>query len=361
MTEVPDQSLAAIVNNVLQSGLEEGVYVGAAAAVGKASGILHLETVGHETADIDTPITESTRFDVASLTKPVVTATVAHRLVERGAFDLQATLGDYVDAAEGTARGKIPVRTLLTHTSGLPPYKSFPFGWESSEALLESLYESPLSLLANSDEWFVYSDLNFVHLADALRHVTDESLASLARMHVFDPVGMDDAVLGPLDSERDVAATHDSLWRERYLCGEINDYIGSVMEGESGNAGLFATVDDLVKFSQMLLNGGHGDERRVFAPSTVKTFRQNAIPHLNRPHGLGWRLSHEGQPAPTWSDVSFGHTGFTGTSLWIDPKRDLFTVLLTNRLLTDATADEVSTFRRRFHAAVAGAANSTET
>lgn len=96
-----------------------------------------------------------------------MTTTVALRLVKQGSFDLDATLDKYVSATEGTSRGEIPIRILLTHTSGLPPYKAFPFGWESGDALLQSLYDSPLGLLAEPDEWFVYSDLNFVHLADA--------------------------------------------------------------------------------------------------------------------------------------------------------------------------------------------------
>lgn len=354
-TDAP--SLGAAVDDALRAGLDDDVYRGAAAAVGDASGPAHVSTVGHETAEAVDPVTEVTRFDVASLTKPVVTATVAHRLVERGAFDLAATLESYVDAAAGTPRGELPIRTLLTHTSGLPPYKAFPFGWDGPEELLASLYESPLSLLATPDEWFVYSDLNFVHLADALRHATGESLAALAGKHVFEPAGMDDAAMGPLDATTDVAATHDAFWRNRTLRGEINDFIGAVMEGESGNAGLFATVGDLAAYARALLDGGRSEAGRLLAPSTVETLRRDAIPHLDRPHGLGWRLPYEGQPAPTWSETAFGHTGYTGTSLWIDPERDLFAVLLTNRLLADTTADEMAAFRRRFHAAVAGAAD----
>lgn len=352
MTDEP-RSLTDVTEGLLERGREEDVYEGAAAAVGDADGIDHVETVGTEAGAGSARVTEKTRFDVASLTKPVVTTTVALRLVERGRFDLEATLGDYVDAA-GPPRGSIPIRTLLTHTSGLPPYKSFPFGWDSRGSLLASLYDSPLALLADPDEWFVYSDLNFVHLADALRHATGESLASLAAANVFEPAGMTDAALGPLTDEENVAATRDERWRDRLLRGEIHDYIGAVMDGEGGNAGLFATVGDLARFAQALLDDGRGFEERVLAPSTVETLRRDAIPHLDRPHGLGWRLAHDGQPAATWSPAAFGHTGFTGTSMWLDPQRDQFAVLLTNSLLTDATSADVAAFRRRFHAGVAG-------
>lgn len=356
MTE-EDCSSTDVIEELLERGHQDGIYEGAAAAVGDTGGVSHVETVGTEAGAGSAPVTRATRFDVASLTKPVVTATIALRLVERGRFDLETTLGAYVESAAGTERGSIPIRTLLTHTSGLPPYKSFPFGWDSREALLASLYDSPLALLAEPDEWFVYSDLNFVHLADALRHATGDSLASLARTHVFEPAGMADAALGPLTDDENVAATRDERWRERQLRGEIHDYIGAVMEGEGGNAGLFATIDDLAGFANALLDGGQDSEGKVLASSTVETLRRDAIAHLDRPHGLGWRLAHGGQPAPTWSPAAFGHTGFTGTSLWLDPERDQFAVLLMNSLLTDATGDDLAGFRRRFHAGITDVAD----
>ena len=165
-----DSRGAAVTDPVkdLLAGSHGDLYTGAAAALGTNSGV-NTWTIGQESDDGGDTVTTGTRFDAASLTKPVVTATVALRLHERGLFDLDAPLDRYVPPLDGTPRGSIPVRALLTHTSGLPPYKSFPFGWGSADALLESLYRSHLPLLAAPGEWFVYSDLNFVHLADALR------------------------------------------------------------------------------------------------------------------------------------------------------------------------------------------------
>lgn len=344
------QSLKA----VLETGIEQGAFRGAAAAVGSADGVTQVSTAGYATQDSSAAVTDDTLFDLASLTKPIVTTTIALRLLERDDLELNATVGDYVPRASDTDRGTIPIRALLTHTSGLPPYKSFPFGWESKEALLESLYDSPLALMAEPGEWFVYSDLNFVHLADVLRHVTDSSLADLSVQHVFDPAGLEDATLGPLggDDSANVAMTKDRRWRERDLRGEIHDYIGAVMEGESGNAGLFATITDVARVGELLLNDGQIDGSQVLAPSTVELLKQDQIPELDRPHGLGWRRAHDGAPAASWSAASFGHTGFTGTSLWIDPDRDLFAVLLTNRLLTDPSGEAIASFRTTFHDSV---------
>lgn len=338
--------------SILEAGVDEGVFRGAAAAVGSAAGVDRIATVGYATHDSSTPVTEQTMFDLASLTKPIVTTTIALRQLERGTLDLTATLGEYVPRAAGTDRGTIPIRALLTHTSGLPPYKSFPFGWDSKESLLESLYDSPLGLLAEPGEWFVYSDLNFVHLADVLRHIADASLAELAEHHIFDPADLENATLGPLDTTTNVAMTKDRRWRNRRLQGEIHDYIGAVMEGESGNAGLFGSVEDVARIGQLLLADGRIDGTQVLAPSTVELLQRDQIPALERPHGLGWRRAYEDAPSPTWSPASFGHTGFTGTSLWVDPDRDLYAVLLTNRLLTDPSGDAIASFRTSFHETV---------
>lgn len=344
--------------HLLEAGITDNAFVGAAAAVGNASGKLTIACAGFEDEKGGDPVTQDTRFDMASLTKPVVTTTVFARLLERGVVQLTAPLEEYVSSIRGTTRGSIPLRDLLRHTSGLPPYKSFPFGWDSKDALIESLNKSHLQVLADPGEWFVYSDLNFVHLADALRHATGQSLADLAATHVFDPLGMESAVLGPVSCSHNVAATHDFRWRNKRLRGEIHDYIGAVMEGEGGNAGLFGTIGDLIPISRMLLQQGELDGNQVLSPSVVRRLTTNQMPPNNRPHGLGWRLSYNGSPSAAWSDRSFGHTGFTGTSLWIDPEYGRFSILLTNHLLTGESSTELTNFRSRFHNVVA--ANDTE-
>lgn len=337
---------------LLDEGVAEGAFVGAAAAVGTPETVVTAAR-GFEDEVGGDPVSEATRFDAASLTKSVVTTTVFARLAERGAVRADASLSEYVPPLSGTARGGIALRDLLTHTSGLPPYKAFPFGWESSDALLDSLYRTPLGLLAEPGEWFVYSDLSFVHLADALRRATGESLADLADRHVFEPLDMETASLGPLDATENVAATRDYRWRNRRLRGDIHDYIGTVMGGESGNAGLFATVGDYANVAQMLLDGGVWEGSRVLSEDSVARLTTDQTPPGMRPHGLGWRLRHDGEPSTHWSTETFGHTGFTGTSLWVDPAHARFAVLLTNKLLTGESNEAFPAFKTRFHDAVA--------
>lgn len=337
-----------VLSSLLQRGLDDGVYEGAVAAIGTGTSEPVISAVGSPTTERTGSVTASTRFDAASLTKPVVTTTIALRLYEQGQLDLDEQLSTYIPATERTPRGEIPVRTLLTHTSGLPPYKSFPFGWDSKDDLLESLYNSPLGLLAEPGDLFVYSDLNFVFLADALRHITGQSLADLAQQHVFEPIGMTDAAMGPIDGE-DIAATKDRRWRGRILRGEIHDYMGAVMDGDGGNAGLFVTINDLIRIGKLILNDGTVDGTQVLSPSTVSLLRRDANNSLDQPHGLGWRISSGDQPSRAWSRTAIGHTGFTGTSLWIDDERDCYAALLTNRLLTDPSGEAIEAYRRRFH------------
>lgn len=347
-------------SSLLQCGLDDGVFEGAVAAIGSSASESVVAAVGSPTRERTESVSASTRFDAASLTKPVVTTTIALRLFERGRLDLREQLSAYIPAVAGTSRGEIPIRTLLTHTSGLPPYKSFPFGWESKDDLLESLYTSPLGLIAEPEELFVYSDLNFVFLADALRHLTNQSLEELARQHVFEPIGMEDAALGPIDAD-DVAATEDQRWRNRTLRGEIHDYMGAVMEGEGGNAGLFVSIEDLGQMGKLLLNDGILDGTQVLTPSTVSLLRRDANTTLDQPHGLGWRIASSDQPSAAWSRTAIGHTGFTGTSLWIDDDRDCYAALLTNRLLTDPSSDTITAYRRRFHDVVMARMTATDT
>jgi CubicO group peptidase (beta-lactamase class C family) len=331
---------------LLESGCDDGLYSGAALAVG-TSDERRVRVVGEREEGGD-PVTADTRFDLASLTKPVATTTVVARLVERGELALDATLGEHLDSVVDTPRESIPVRSLLTHTSGLPPYKSFPYGWDSRDALVESVADSPIGVLAPPGELHVYSGLNFVFLSELVRTITGGTLAAAFDRFVGSPLALDETAFGPL-SGVPVAATRDRKWRERTLRGEIHDYMGAAADGESGNAGLFSTAGDLATVAQMLLNEGRHDGTQVLAPTTVERLSEDGNPELDARQGLGWRLGTETRPATGWSEDALGHTGFTGTSLWLDPTEDLFVVALTNRVLVTEETQALQRLRTRLH------------
>ena len=357
---------------LLEDGLSEGAFPGAVAAVGSADGTHRVVAVGECDPENGLAATPETVFDCASLTKPVVTTTVALALTEHGAIALSDTLGRHVPALEGTERGEVTLVELLTHTSGFQPY-AFDTAWTTAEETLAGLYDRSL-VDVDPGERYEYSCLNFVHLAEALRQATGESLAALARRLVFDPAGMDGARLGPTDAEP-LAATYDHEYRDRVLRGEIHDPLGNAMGGESGNAGLFATIGDVARFARALLNEGRavGEDRavdegcavgdgkssdgrgRLLSPATVARLSEDHAPDVDEPHSLGWRLARGQYPGLPWSGDAIGHTGYTGTSLWLDPRNDRFAALLTNQVY-DGKETGLIRFRERFHGLV-GAGN----
>ncbi|WP_238392228.1 serine hydrolase domain-containing protein [Halorussus amylolyticus] len=334
---------------LLKDGLSEGAFPGAVAAVGSADETHRVVAVGDRDPEEGLPATRETVFDLASLTKPIVTATVALRLAEAGTLALSDSLDRHIPALDGTERGDVTLVELLTHTSGFQPY-AFDSAWTTADETLEGLYDRSL-MDVDPGERYEYSCLNYVHLAEALRQATGESLADLAREFAFDPAGMADARLGPTDATP-IAATYDHEYRDRVLRGEVHDPLGNAMDGESGNAGLFATVDDVIRFARALLNDGHAETgTRLLSPATVARLSEDHAPEVDEPHSLGWRLARGQYPGLPWSGDAIGHTGYTGTSLWIDPKNDVFAVLLTNQVY-DGKGTGLIRFRERFHGLV---------
>lgn len=339
-------------DRLLAAGLEDDLYTGAVAAVGTPDDIERLVTVGDRDPDADAPVTEETLFDTASVTKAVVTTTVVLRLVEEGNIALSAPIGEYVEPLAGTNRGDLPLREFLTHTTGIQPYHYDP-DWADPAAGRADIYDRELVVPGQHGE-FEYSCLNFVHLTDAVRRTTGNTLSELARQYVFETAGMERARLGPLEEDSlPVAVTYEREHADRELRGEIHDPIARGLEGESGNAGLFATGGDLARFAQGLLADRRGQGPGLLSASTIARMRENWLPAEQRPHGLGWRLAQDHYPASNWSRSSFGHTGFTGSSIWLDPEHNRFAVLLSNEVYRGKEQGMIQ-FRERFHGVVGG-------
>lgn len=354
MTKAPTQGdrgsddvETARIEQLLEEGIETELFPGAVAVVGSSDGIESTVAVGTRNPETEALITEETIFDVASLTKPLVTTTVVLRLMEEGVVALSDTLGDLLPAVTETDRKDIQLRHLLTHTSGLHNYYYDP-EWDSAETARTDFFGQSL-MEADPGSRFKYGCNNFVHLGHVARQVTGESLDRLAEQYVFNPVGMKHARMGPVDShELPIAVTYEHNYMERPLKGQIHDPIARRLSGESGNAGLFTTALEVAQFARSMLDATRGDGDGILARATVDRLSDDWIPKMARPHGLGWRLAQHLSPAPTWSEESIGHTGYTGTSLWIDLRRDRFATLLTNEVYYGKT-DKMSPFRERFY------------
>lgn len=313
---------------------------------------LKAETPSEETMEPDTI------FDLASLTKVIVTTTLALQLVESGTWRLKDPVSRYLE--EFTDPG-ISLKHLLTHTSGLIPWVDLFSGTTEEAEALDKLFTDKWPVLdpvIPQMERVIYSDLNFIILGLALERVTEKKLDDLAREKIFRPLEMNDTEFNPSVDPGRIAPTEDSPIRGKLIRGEVHDENCHALGGITGHAGLFSTAEDLGNFVGSLLNGGSLNGKRVLTEPTVDLFRRNFTKGTGDRRTLGWQLQSENAESAgdLLSPESFGHTGFTGGSIWIDPCRDLATVFLANRVHPNRNRgkEEIGNFRARLHNAIIG-------
>lgn len=329
----PPPSTFEEVDRLLASYQERGAFPGGVLAVGDREGLLHLHPFGRLTYEPDAPpVTAKTLYDLASLTKVVVTTTLAMILVDEGKLDLDQPVQELLPGFQGPGKEAVTVRHLLTHSSGLPAVAPLYQEIQGKQAFVERIQAMDLVYPVGSRS--TYSDLGMILVGEILERAAGQPLDALVQTRVLDPLGMRGTrFLPPPDLRPRIAPTEIDPWRGRLLQGEVHDENTSAMGGVAPHAGLFGTAGDLARFARLLLNGGTLDGYRIVAPEIVDLFTRRAgIPGSDR--AIGWDTkSPEGSSAGTlFSPRSFGHTGFTGTSLWIDPERGLFVILLTNRV-----------------------------
>jgi beta-N-acetylhexosaminidase len=323
----------AEVDRVLEAAVAARAFPGAVVAVGRHGTLAHLRAYGRLSYEPGSPPTRTdTIFDLASLTKVVVTTTAAMMLVDAGELELDSAVQAYLPGFRGEGRGEVTIRHLLTHSSGLDWWAPLYMELRGRQAYLERIQQMPLVYAPGSRS--LYSDLGFFLLGEVIRRAAGEELDVLARLKILDPLGMEDTGYCPGEELRTrIAPTERDPWRGRLLRGEVHDENAFALGGVAPHAGLFGTAPDLARFAQMLLNGGVYAHARIVRRETLDLFTARAgVPDSTR--ALGWDTpSDEGSSAgDLFSRRSFGHVGFTGTSLWIDPERDLFLILLTNRV-----------------------------
>ncbi|MDA1273532.1 MAG: DUF1343 domain-containing protein [Verrucomicrobia bacterium] len=281
------------------------------------------------------PMTIDTIFDVASLTKVLATAPSACLLIERGEIQLEAPVTNYIPEFQKNGKGAVTVRHLLTHTSGLrpgiggrPPWSGYSTGIEL--ACAEELVSLPGTA-------FRYSDINFIVLGEIVRRVSGMTLDQFSAREIFKPLGMSDTGFNPSETRTSIIAPTERV-EGRVLRGTVHDPTSRRMGGVAGHAGLFTTATDIARFCRMMLNGGELDGMRIFNPETVQLMTSVQSPkEIRSRRGLGWDID-SGYSRPRGKIFplgSYGHTGFTGTSLWIDPFSRTFWIFLSNRVHPD--------------------------
>ena len=360
-----DASRLELIEPLVTEAIARRELPGAVVLAGRGNQILYKRAFGNRSVVPSVePMTVDTIFDLASLTKVVATTTAVMLLVEDGRLRLTDRVADHVPGFERYGKDRITIRHLLTHTSGLRPDLDLEDPFEGvAEAIRRTIEEVPV---AAPNERVIYSDINFFLLGHIVERVTHEPLPTFLEARVFGPLGMRDTTfLPPLSLRSRIAPTQSCeplAWpcdtpAATMLRGIVHDPTARRMGGYAGHAGLFGTADDLAIFARMLLNGGRWNGRRVMSPLSVAKMSRRATPDSMVPaRGLGWDIdspfsSNRGELFPVGS---FGHTGFTGTSMWIDPVTRTFVIFLSNRVHPDGKGD-VTPLRARVATVVASA------
>jgi serine-type D-Ala-D-Ala carboxypeptidase len=338
--------------DILQAAIVQRTFPAASIAVTFQGKLVALKAFGRFTYESDSPpVTVATVFDLASVSKAVATTSMAMILYERGLIDLEASLVSIVPEFDGSdvRRRDVTVHMLLVHSSGLPAYEKLFLKAKTRDEFLAAALATPLT--ADPGTRAEYSDIGFIILAILLERMADESLDRFCQREVFGPLGMVHTAFNPPAAWRaSIPPTADDVsFRKRIIQGEVQDENASVLGGVAGHAGLFATAEELATFSHALLQGG----RPLVRPETLALFTRRETAPAGTSRALGWDTPcAPSQSGKYFSTRSYGHLGYTGTSLWIDPERQLSIALLTNRTWPDCGNKAIKDVRPAFHDAV---------
>lgn len=345
---------------LLDRAVADGAFPGGVLAVGVRDQLV-VRPFGKLTREVKSPAVKAdTIYDLASLTKGIVTTTAAMMLVQQKRLDLDAPVERYLPEWAAAAksdpdpkwRARVTLHMLLVHDSGLPAHREFYKEAKGHDAILGGVMAEPLTHEPGTR--VEYSDLGFILLGEIVERVTGTSLDAFAKQNIFAPLRMSESLFNPPRSLRArIAPTEeDKSYRKRLVWGEVHDQNAWAMGGVAGHAGLFSTAGDVAEFAQMLLNGGIYGHHRLVTRVTIQEFtrRQNIG---DSARALGWDVIREPEATGHYfSPGSFGHYGYTGTSLWIDPERELFIILLTNRVNPTVENAKIRLVRPALHDAV---------
>jgi CubicO group peptidase (beta-lactamase class C family) len=343
-------NLNARLDSIVSVAMSEGAAPGVALAVGRYGRLVHLRSYGRiDVAPDSPPVTDSTMFDMASLTKVVATTTAAMILEDEGRLNLDSTVHSYLPELNDSAKARITVRMILTHTAG---FEAFAALWREHKGRADYLAQiNTRPLVYNPGDSTIYSDWDFILAGLIIERVTGTALDQFLATRVWQPLQMHDTGFNPLaegplpaDSActagfrpdhpllaRIAVTEMDTAYRHIKVHGIVHDENACALGGVAGHAGLFSSARDVAVFCQMMLNGGQYNGVRLIQPTTIARWTARQSNKSSR--ALGWDTPSDRSSAGRYfSPRSFGHTGFTGTSIWVDPERGVFVVLLTNRV-----------------------------
>jgi serine-type D-Ala-D-Ala carboxypeptidase len=350
----PQDDRFASAFSILRVAIAQRAFPAASVAVTLQGRLIALKALGRFTYETDAPkVLPVTLFDLASLTKVLASTPMAMLLYERGLLDLEAPLAaivpEFAVHEKDSRRRDVTLRMLLTHSSGLPAYEKLFLKARTRDELLQAAFTMPLS--ADPGARAEYSDIGFILLGVALERIADESLDRFCQRQVFAPLGMIHTTFNPpKEIHAQIPPTaEDRSFRHGTIQGDVQDENASVLGGVAGHAGVFSTAVDLARFAHAMLH----PENSVFRADTIALFTRRESAPFGTSRGLGWDTpAAPSQSGKYFGPASFGHLGYTGTSLWIDPERKLSITLLTNRTWPDCANQAIKQIRPVFYDAV---------
>ncbi len=341
------------VESVVENAIQNQAFPGAQVLIWKDGKTIYNKSYGHFTYDKNSPeVNNSTLYDLASVTKVIATTTATMICYDRKLFSLDDPVVKYIPEFGVNGKDNITIKNLLLHNTGLPAWKKFYEFCSSADDVLKDIYSSKLEY--PTGEKTVYSDLGIITLAKIIEKVTGKNFDVFCKDEIFDPLKMNSTLFNPPDSLKKFCAPTeiDNYWRNRLLQGEVHDETSAMLNGVAGHAGLFSTASDIAKLMAVLVNNGKLNGKSFINPETIKLFTTRYSDQSSR--ALGWDTKSEtgSSAGDFFSPNSFGHTGYTGTSVWIDPERKLFVVFLTNRVYPIRENTKILKVRPELHNAV---------
>ncbi|WP_433745103.1 serine hydrolase domain-containing protein [Falsibacillus pallidus] len=339
----------------IKESIDRGQMPGAVLTVITKDSVLYEQAFGAAHSEKNIPMKTDTIFDLASLTKVCATLPSVLRLIEDGSLDLNDRVSRFLPFFNNQ---DITIKHLLTHSSGLPASLNFHRKSYTTEEAVKDIANLFKSL--EPDEKVIYSDLNFILLGYLVEVISTMNLADFSQKYIYQPLGMINTYFNPDSSlKNQIAATEYRDHLQDFEWGTVHDENATAFGGISGHAGLFSTAGDLTKYAQCFLNNGVHEGKELFSPYTLEASYKNYTKELGTYRGIGWQLVDE-DVSPVghiFPQDSIGHTGFTGTSLWLNPRLDLGVILLTNRVHFGRETDIIR-FRKIVHSLLAMALNS---
>ncbi len=335
---------------VVKNAISEEAFPGAVILVWKDGKVIYEKAFGNFTYEkTSQKVTTNTIYDLASLSKVVATTTAAMICYDKKLFSLDDKVVKYIPEFGINGKENITIKNLLVHNSGLPAWKKFYDRNLTANQVLNEIYS--LELDYKPSEKTVYSDLGIITLGKIIEKVTFKDLDVFCKDEIFIPLQMNSTFYNPDDSFKKLCAPTeiDNYWRMKTLQGEVHDETSTMLNGVAGHAGLFSTASDIAKLMAILMNKGTLNDKQFIQQSTVEYFTKKYSNESSR--AIGWDTKSEtGSSAGDYfSKNSFGHTGFTGTSIWADPERNLFVVFLTNRVYPTRENGKLGKVRPELH------------